>query len=357
MSKLVDRIKTGAFTLIAEIGVNYYDIAVQHRISNMEAAKLMCREARDAGIHAVKFQTYKAEALATAESPSYWDTTEEPTTSQRELFKKFDSFGEAEYRELADYCNEIGIDFCSTAFDFESADYLDLIMDVFKVSSSDLTNLPFIEHQAKKGKLMILSVGAGVLDEMKDAVAAVRKWNSEPLILCHCVLEYPTPYADANLRRIKSLKSEFPDLMIGYSDHCKPDECADVIKVAYALGAHVVEKHFTLDKTLPGNDHYHAMDPDDARNIIAGIEFVETLLGENGLGFSETEAAARLNARRSIVSAIDIPEGAIIAREMLTFKRPGTGISPQNMDKVVGRVAAKHIPEDTTIKTEMIVSV
>lgn len=354
MSKLVERINSGKFTLIAEIGVNYYDIATQRGISNMEAAKLMCREAKNAGIHAVKFQTYKAETLAAAESPSYWDTSEEPTTSQRELFKKFDSFGEDEYREIAAYCREIGIDFCSTAFDFESADYLDSMMDVFKISSSDLTNLPFIAHQAMKGKPIIMSVGAGVLDEMKAAVAVVRKYNDQPLVLCHCVLEYPTPYSDAHLRRISSLREEFPDLIIGYSDHCKPDECADVIKAAYILGAHVVEKHFTLDKTLVGNDHYHAMSPEDAKKIISGIDFIETILGDSGLGFNEAEAAARMNARRSIVSAADIPAGTIISEAMLTFKRPGTGISPQDMEKIVGRVASVDIPDDTTLKSDML---
>ena len=199
MSKLVDRIKSGEFTLIAEIGVNYYDIAVQHGISNMDAAKLMCREAADAGIHAVKFQTYKAEILAAAESPSYWDTREESITSQRELFKEFDSFGETEYREIAEYCEKIGIDFCSIAFDFASADCLESMMDVYKVSSSDLTNHPFIEYQAKKGKQMIVSVGAAELDEMRAAVEVIRRVNDQPLVLCHCVLEYPTPYPDAKL--------------------------------------------------------------------------------------------------------------------------------------------------------------
>lgn len=354
MSKLVDRIESGEFTLIAEIGVNYYDIAKQRGISNMDAAKLMCMEAKDAGIHAVKFQTYKAETLAAAESPSYWDTSEEATTSQRELFKKFDSFGERDYRELADYCGEIGIDFCSTAFDFESADYLEPMMDVYKISSSDLTNLPFIEYQARKGKPIIMSVGAGALDEMKAAVAAVRKHNDRTLVLCHCVLEYPTPYNDANLRRIASLKEEFPDVVIGYSDHCRPDDCADVIKTAYILGAHVVEKHFTLDKTLPGNDHYHAMDPEDARKIISGVNYVETLLGRSELGFNESEASARLNARRSIVTAVDIPKGTAISEDMLTFKRPGTGISPQNLAAVIGKKAAIDIPEDTTLKKDMI---
>ena len=354
MSALVERITSEKFTLIAEIGVNYYDIALQRGIAVMDAAKLMCKEAKKAGIHAVKFQTYKAETLAAADSPSYWDTSEEATTSQRELFKKFDSFGEPEYREIAGYCDEIGIDFCSTAFDFASADYLEPLMDVYKISSSDLTNLPFIEYQAAKGKPVIMSVGAGELVEMQAAVETVRRVNDQPLVLCHCVLEYPTPYQDANLRRVMSLKQVFPREIIGYSDHCKPDECADVIKVAYALGAHVVEKHFTLDKTLPGNDHYHAMDPDDARKILSGIDFVERMLGSEKLGFSETEKTARLNARRSIVSACDIPVGTAITREMLTFKRPGTGISPQDTDAVVGKVAAVDIANDTTMTFEML---
>lgn len=354
MNSIIDRIDKGEFVLIAEIGVNYYDIAAQRGISPMEAAKLMCKEAKDAGVHAVKFQTYKAGTLAAKESPSYWDTSEESTTSQYELFKKFDSFGESEYRELAEYCEQIGVEFCSTAFDFESADYLDSLMNVYKISSSDLTNLPFIEYQAKKGKPIIMSVGAGDLEEMRAAVETVRSVNDQPLVLCHCVLEYPTPYAHANLRRIASLCEEFPDVVLGYSDHCKPDEHADVIKMAYALGAHVIEKHFTLDKTLPGNDHYHAMDPEDARKIVGGIEFIETILGNPSLGFSETEEAARKNARRSIVAACDIPAGAVVSRDMLTFKRPGVGISPSCIDEVVGRVASVDILDDTILVEDML---
>lgn len=354
MSALTERMIRGDFTLIAEVGVNYYDIAQQRGITPMEAAKLMCREARDAGVHAVKFQTYKAETLAAADSPSYWDTSEEPTTSQRELFKKFDSFGEAEYRELASFCDEIGIEFCSTAFDFESADYLEELMSVYKISSSDLTNLPFIEYQAAKGKPVIMSVGAGDADEMRAAVATVERVNNRPLVLCHCVLEYPTPYAHANLRRIASLKEAFPNVIVGYSDHCKPDECFDVIKTAYTLGATVVEKHFTLDKTLPGNDHYHAMDPDDARRILEGIEFVELISGNPDLVFSETEEAARLNARRSIVAKGAIPAGTVMRDDMITFKRPGTGIAPSELEKVVGRVALVDIGDDTILRWHML---
>lgn len=354
MGKLLERMERDEFALIAEIGVNYYDIAVQRGISNMDAAKFMCAEAARSGATAVKFQTYKAGSLASKDSPSYWDRSEEPTGSQYELFKKYDSFGEEEYRELAEYCRGIGVDFLSTAFDFESADYLEPLMDVYKVSSSDLTNIPFIEYQACKGKPMIMSVGAGDASEMHAAVDAVRRVSSAPIVLCHCVLEYPTPYSDANLRRITSLAEEFPDVAIGYSDHCRPDECYDVIKTAYVLGARVVEKHFTLDKTLPGNDHYHAMDPHDVECIVRGIAHVEELLGKGVLAASEAESAARLNARRSIVAARDIAEGEVIDRSMLTFKRPGTGISPSRIDEVIGRRAACSISDDTILNEDML---
>ena len=302
-SVILDRIEKNKFVFIAEIGVNYYDIAEKYNISLMDAAKMMIKSAKESGIHAVKFQTYKAEKLASKNSPSYWDTTEESTTSQYELFKKFDSFGYNEYKELHDYCEEIGIEFLSTAFDFGSADYLDLLMNVYKISSSDLSNIPFIEYQAKKNKPILLSVGASDLDEIKEAVAAIRNYNNKKIVLLHCVLEYPTPYEHANLNKIVSLKKEFKDLVIGYSDHTKPDECVDVIKTAYNLGALVIEKHFTLDKTLKGNDHYHAMDTNDARKIILGIDFIDKIRGSYEVKCLKSENISRENARRSIVSA------------------------------------------------------
>lgn len=353
-STIISRLHEGKFILIAEIGVNYYDIATERGISDMEAAKLMISEAAEAGIHAVKFQTYKAGTLAAKASPSYWDTNEEPTTSQFELFKKFDSFGKPEYTELKAHADECGIEFLSTAFDFESADYLDDLMNVYKISSSDLSNIPFIEYQAKKNKPILLSVGASDLDEIKTAVAAIRKYNDKELVLLHCVLEYPTPLKDANLLKIRSLKEEFPDLYTGYSDHTKPTPEFDCIKTAYNLGAQVVEKHFTLNKTLKGNDHYHAMDPEDAAEIIARIKNIDMMRGTGELKCLESESSARANARRSIVSACAIPAGTVISREMLTFKRPGTGISPSETDRITGMKAAEDIAEDTILTDKMI---
>lgn len=350
---ILNSMKEGKFVLIAEVGVNYYDIAKERGITPMEAAKLMIKEACDAGIHAVKFQTYKAGTLAAKQSPYYWDITEEPTRSQYELFQKFDSFGETEYQELSDYCEELGIEFCSTAFDFESADYLDKMMNVYKISSSDLTNLPFIEHQAKKGKPILLSVGASNIDEIELAVQTIRKYNDQPLALLHCVLEYPTPYTEVNLNKIASLKEKYPDIVIGYSDHTKPKEGFDVIKTAYTLGATVVEKHYTLNKTLKGNDHYHAMDPNDAREILKGIEFIDMIRGNGEIKCLESEMVARANARRSVVSKGNIAKGTVITKDMLTYKRPGTGIAPSMIDTIIGKKAATDIKDDTILQYEM----
>lgn len=354
LNTIIEKAMQNEFVLIAEIGVNYYDIAKKLNVSPMEAAKLMVREAKEAGIHAVKFQSYKAETLAAKESPSYWDTTEETTTSQFELFKKFDNFGYEEYKELAEYCNNVGIEFLSTAFDIESADYLYNLMNVYKISSSDLNNLPFVEYQAKKGKPIILSIGASNAEEIDKTIKTIRKHSAQPIILMHCVLEYPTPYSHANLNKIASLKNLYPDLIIGYSDHTKPDQGADVIKTAFTLGAIVVEKHYTLDKTIPGNDHYHAMDPDDAKKIIDGVDFIKELRGTYELKCLDTELSARQNARRSLIAATNIKEGEIITESMLTFKRPGTGISPSEINNVIGKMAKTDIKEDTILQYEML---
>lgn len=353
-SFIVDRLRQGKFTLIAEIGVNYYDIAKERGISNMEAAKLMIREAKDAGIHAVKFQTYKAGTLAAKASPYYWDITEEPTRSQYELFQKFDSFGYAEYLELKEYSDQVGIEFLSTAFDFDSADYLEDLMNVYKISSSDLSNIPFIEYQAKKGKPILLSVGASNLDEVERAIDTIRANNDKELVLLHCVLEYPTPLEHANLNKITTLREQFPNLIIGYSDHTKPTDDCMVTNTAYNLGAICIEKHFTLNKSLTGNDHYHAMDPEDAKRILKNIENLDMIRGDGEIKCLETEQKARENARRSIVTQVSIAKGEVITAEMLTYKRPGTGISPDKLSEVVGRRAAVDLEEDTILVESML---
>ncbi|RAV72866.1 N-acetylneuraminate synthase family protein [Aerococcus tenax] len=346
-------LKEQGYYVIGEIGVNYYDIAKENGTTPMEAAKLMIDKAKESGMDAVKFQTYKAETIASKFSPSYWDTSEEATTSQYDLFKKFDSFGYDEYKELADYCKQVGIEFFSTAFDFESADYLYDLMDIYKISSSDLSNLPFIKYQAEKGKTILLSTGASSMDEIHQAVETIESTGNKDIVIMHCVLEYPTPFEDANLNVISSLIKEFPDYVIGYSDHTRPDPQMDVVKTAVALGAKVIEKHYTLDKTLPGNDHYHAMDPDDMKVLKEGLEFQMKVRGQ-AVADLEAQAAARKNARRSIVLTQDVKAGTILTEDMLTFKRPGTGIAPGKVKEVIGRKVNQDLAEDTTLMEDML---
>ena len=340
--------------LIGEIGVNFYDIAKKENITPMDAAKLMIKEAKNAGIDAVKFQTYKAEKIASRNSPAYWDLDEEPTTSQFELFKKFDTFGPEEYRELAEYCREIGIMFLSTPFDFEAIDFLDDLMDVYKISSSDLTNIPFIKAIALKNKPIILSTGASTLKEIKEAVNAIEEVSNVDIGLMHCVLSYPTKDEDANLLMIKDIKEQFKGYDIGYSDHTKPDDKMLILTTAYLYGANIIEKHFTLDKTLTGNDHYHAMDVDDVKTFNENIELINKIKGKKVKQPLVCESLSRKEARRSIVASKNIKKGEKITKDNITFKRPGTGISPSEAEEIIGMNANKDIDEDTLLTYEML---
>ncbi len=331
--------------VIAEIGVNHE--------GSMETAKRLVDEAKEGGADAVKFQSYKAETLASKDSPSYWDTTKEPTTSQYELFKKHDGFWVDEMRELKEYCDEIDIEFMSTPFDIESADFLNEMMDVYKISSSDLTNKPFIEYLCKFNKPIILSTGASSLHEIQEAVSWIEKYGN-PLALLHCVLNYPTPDENANLGMIMDLKNKFPDKIIGYSDHTLPKDMK-VCEIATMLGSVIIEKHFTHDKTLPGNDHYHAMDKDDLKLYRNNLERVFDILGEFKIKALGDEAPARTNARRSLIAIKDITKGKVIEENDLTFKRPAHGISPRFIDDLVGQKALHDIKEDTVLKWNMFV--
>lgn len=341
--------------LIAEIGVNFYDIAKKEGISDMDAAKLMISEAKRCGVDAVKFQSYKADNIASRNSPAYWDLSEEPTTSQFELFKKFDKFGAEEFRELAEYCQSVGIMFLSTPFDFESVDYLDEFMSVYKISSSDLTNIPFIKYIASKNKPILLSTGASTLVEIKQAVDAIEEVSTVDIAIMHSIFSYPTSYEDANLLMIKNLEEYFPDYEIGYSDHTKPDENMVVLTTAYNYGATIIEKHFTLDKTLQGNDHYHAMDSQDVAKFLDNVRFLAKINGMKNKQPLICESSARREARRSIVASRDIKKGEEISDDDITFKRPGTGIYPSKIDEVIGKVAKEDIPEDTLLDFSMLI--
>jgi len=252
--------------------------------------------------------------------------------------------------ELKEYCDEVGIEFMSTPFDIESANFLNDLMDVFKISSSDLTNKPFIEYICKFNKPIILSTGASHLYEIQEAVSWIEKYNN-PLALLHCVLNYPTPDENANLGMILGLKKAFADKIIGYSDHTLPQDMK-VCEIATLLGSVIIEKHFTHDKSLPGNDHYHAMDKEDLKLFRKNLERTFEILGSFKVEALEDEEPARKNARRSLVAKRFIPKGKVIEKDDLTFKRPAFGISPRFVDEVIGKRAIRDINEDEVLQWE-----
>lgn len=325
--------------IIAEIGVNHEN--------SMDTARRLIDEALEGGCHAAKFQSYKAATLASRHSPAYWDTSKETTKSQFELFQKHDKFWKTEFEQLKEYCDQAGIEFLSTPFDLESAKFLNPLVHSFKISSSDITNKPFIEAIANYGKSIILSTGASNEDEIVQALSWIN--DKLPVCLMHCVLNYPTLDQNASLRRISMIRQRWPELVTGYSDHTLPGDMK-VLETAFLLGAVMIEKHFTHDKSLPGNDHYHAMDKNDMKQFHQRIKNIDTLLGSFTLNPQESEDLSRANARRSLVAAKDIESGSIITEHDLTWKRPATGISPALIDEVIGKQTLVDIKSDDVLQ-------
>lgn len=326
--------------LIAEAGVNHE--------GSMDIAKRLIDEAKKGGADAIKFQTYKAETIASKDSPAYWDTTKEPTQSQYKLFKKHDKFWKAEFVELKEYCDAADIEFLSTPFDVEAVDFLNDLMPLFKISSSDITNKPFIEYICEKGKPVILSTGASYLYEIEEAVSWMKPYGIDYALL-HCILNYPTDDLNANLGMIPGLIKKFPDTLIGYSDHTLPKDM-QTLETAFLLGARILEKHFTHDKTLTGNDHYHAMDLMDLKEFGERLDRVSELIGQTEKTSLESEEISRLNARRSLVTVRIIKRGETITPDDLTFKRPAHGISPKHIDEVVGKELTCDVDQDEILK-------
>jgi N-acetylneuraminate synthase len=324
--------------LIAEIGVNHEN--------DLDLAERMIREVAEAGGNAVKFQTYKAEKLASRESPPYWDRSKEPAASQFELFQRFDHFGREEYTKLAGICDKVGVDFLSTPFDTDCVTWLAELVPAWKIASADLTNVPLLEAVARTGKPVILSTGAATLDEVRAAVRLLEAKGVADVAILHCVLSYPTQPADANLAVIGTLRAAFPTRVVGYSDHVPPDHRMRVLGAAYLVGARVIEKHFTFDKTRPGNDHYHAMEAADLRTAMAELRVLQALLGSGEKRVLPCETEARRYARRSLVAARDLAAGHLLEPADVSVKRPGTGIAPGELQRLVGRRLARSIRAD-----------
>ncbi len=329
--------------VIAEVGVNHE--------GSLDRALQMIDEVAAGRGDAVKFQAYKADTLASRVSPAYWDRTKEPAASQYELFRRFDAFGPEEYRTLAAHCGRRGVDFLATPFDDAAVDMLECLVPAYKIASADITNFPLLRRVASKGKPVILSVGASTRPEI---AAAIGELAGCEVALLHCVLNYPCPPKHANLGRIARLCAMFPGHVIGYSDHVPPDAGMTPLVTAVTAGARVIEKHFTFDKSLPGNDHYHAMDARDLAQFAAQIDLIEDLFAAQAADYLPSEEVARLQARRSLVAARDIAAGEVVTAVMLIPKRPGHGISPDQVDRVVGLTAAHEIPADTVLTWEML---
>jgi N-acetylneuraminate synthase/N,N'-diacetyllegionaminate synthase len=329
--------------VIAEAGVNHN--------GDLEMAKRLIDVAIKAGADAVKFQTFKAETLVTATAPKaeYQTQTTPVDESQLEMLRKLELSNE-DHDELSAYCRRTGILFLSTPFDEDSADLLDaLSVPVFKISSGDLTNTPLLEHVAKKRKPVILSTGMADLVEVRDAVETLNAAGCDEVVLLHCVSDYPADPADVNLRAIQTLRETF-NLPVGFSDHTQGLEVA---LAAAALGASVIEKHFTLDRNLPGPDHRASLEPDELIKFISGIRTVESSLGSGEKVPTAREIETAKVARRSIVATQTIPAGTIVERNMIAAKRPGTGLPPARLNSIVGRKTRIEIPVGTLLTLDM----
>ena len=331
--------------VIAEAGVNHNcDVQLGYKLIETAGA---------AGADAIKFQSYTASKIATRAAPRYWVEPEDPRGTQWDTFDRLDKLSERDFKSLIGHARHVGLTAFSTPFDDEAVDLLaSLDMPAFKIASADLTCHGLIGRAARVGKPMILSTGTANLSEVEEALEVCRQSGNEQVAILHCTLKYPCPPEGINLRMMEHLMRAFPEVPVGLSDHSLG---ISVPQAAVALGACIVEKHYTVDKKLPGSpDHHLSVDPTDMKTMVQGIRTVEKALGKASKGVEPLEEEAYRFARRSVTSGRAIPRGAAITREMLTYKRPGTGISPRYLDLVVGRIARVDIPEDTTITWDMV---
>ena len=337
---------------IAEIGVNHE--------GDIELAKEMIRQVAEAGGNAAKFQTYKADLIAAKNSPAYWDKSLEPTETQHKLFKKYDTFNRHDYELLAEECYKNGIDFLSTPFDTDCLDWLIPLQNAIKIASADLTNDILLEAVAKFKKPIILSVGASSDLEIAHALDILFDANVPRVVLLHCILIYPTPVSKAYLARIQSLKVKFANdkVSIGYSDHIPADTAQnDQILIAYSMGCDVIEKHFTYNKLLKGNDHYHALDKNDLIKISQRLKIAKEMISSNDAfdsnGLQDQKSAIQ-NARRGLYFRRSLKKGEIIRIEDIIPKRPSTKISPSQYKDVLGQTVLRDVYEGDPIDQEKI---
>ncbi len=325
--------------IIAEAGVNHN--------GDINMAKKLIKTAKEAGVDIVKFQTFDAAKLVSRFAPmaEYQKKNTGKDEFQKDMLEKL-QLSKEEFIELAAYCKKIGIRFLSTAFDIESVRFLDPLQDIWKIPSGEITNYPYLVEIAKTGKPVIMSTGMATIDEVRQAVDTLKEFGTTDITILHCTTNYPTPIEEANLNEMNTLRDEFK-VPVGYSDHTKGIK---VSLVAAAMGACVIEKHFTLDRELPGPDHKASLEPDELKELVLGVREIELIRGKSEKCPTESELKNRLVARKSIVAARDIKKGEVLSEENITTKRPGNGVSAMKWKEVIGTKAVRDFSEDELIE-------
>jgi len=325
--------------IIAEAGVNHN--------GSLDLAYQLIDVAKDAGADAVKFQTFKAENVVSklADKAEYQKKTTGSDKSQLEMIKKLEISFE-DFIKLKKYCDKKGIMFLSTPFDHQSIDFLHDLIDIYKIPSGEIINYPYLKHIASKNKPIIMSTGMANLGEVEEAINTIKKINSKAKIsLLHCTTNYPTPYEEVNLKAMQTLAAAFK-LPVGYSDHTLGIE---VPIAAVAMGAKIIEKHFTLDKNLSGPDHKASLEPGELKEMVKAIRNIEKSLGDGIKKPNKSEIEIMKVARKSIVASKNIKKGEIFAKTNISVKRPGTGISPMRWNEVIGQKANRDYKNDELI--------
>lgn len=330
------------FYIIAEAGANHD--------GQLNKAFQLIDAALEANVDAIKFQNYTAEKLTTKTAKKYWDDGNK-SESQFDVFDKLDKLSDDDWRKIFNYAKQKGITCFSTPFDLDSIDLLEsLDVPAYKIASADITHIPLIKKIASKKKPIFMSTGMASLSEIHDAVSVILNEGNDEIVLMHCITSYPTKPEDANLEMIRKLHQEFPEYVIGYSDHTLGTEIA-ALSVFY--GATCIEKHFTFDKNLKiSRDHRLSLTPKDFKELRTRINLIEISRGSEIENHIQAESDAVKFARRSVVSRIDISKGTEITEDMIYVKRPGTGISPKYFSKIIGSRTVKNILEDSIIQWE-----
>jgi len=331
--------------IVAEVGINHN--------GDVNSAKKMIDVAKECGVDAVKFQTFIAEEFVSNpdETYTYKSQGKLVTESMLKMFKRYE-FSEGEWKEIFNYCKNMNIICFSTPQNPSDLDFLLKIVDllIIKVGSDDLTNLELLKYYASKNKPMIISAGMAFISEIEDAIEIIREKGNNDLVVLHCISSYPTEAEEVNLRRMLTIRQAF-DVAVGFSDHTIGNIAATA---AIALGAKVIEKHFTLDKNLPGPDHWFSSDPKELSQLVQAIRYTEKSLGNYVIKPTPKEIEMRKIARRSIVAARDIKKGEIITPEALCVKRPGTGLPPKFINYILKKEAKINIKKNELITFEKV---